>query len=89
MRISNRLLKCNSCVMEWDKLSNVIVNDKLTNLKSGVSKYYLEQKSEPEKILSAVKFNLLVEIIEFEPFKLHKSSKISELSLIVHDLKKE
>ncbi|OMJ72304.1 hypothetical protein SteCoe_29299 [Stentor coeruleus] len=89
MRISNRLLKCNTSVMEWDKLSNIIVQDKITNLKTGISKYYLEQNSGPEKILSTVRFNKLVEIIEYEPFKLCRSSKVSELSLIVYDLKKD
>ncbi|OMJ77634.1 hypothetical protein SteCoe_22761 [Stentor coeruleus] len=92
MKIRNRLLRLDFDILEsskWKRLSNIITEEKFTDFLKGVSKYYLEQKSESTSIFSSVKFSSLVEIIEYNPYRPNKSTKISELSLIVHSLKKD
>lgn len=92
MKIRNRLLRLDFDLLEnhkWKRLSNIRADEKFTDFLEGVSKYYLEQKSESTNIFSSVKFSRLVEIIEYNPYRPNKSTKISELSLIVHGLKKE
>lgn len=73
----------------WNKLSNIRPEEKAIDLIKGVAKYYLEQKPESGKIFKAIKFNSLVEIIEYPLYKPQKTTKISELNTIAHDLKKE
>ncbi|OMJ81663.1 hypothetical protein SteCoe_17822 [Stentor coeruleus] len=91
MKFRRRLLKFDTDLREsriWNKLSNINPEEKAIDLINGISKYYLEQKPEPAKIFKSIKFNNLVEIIEYPLYKPQKITKISELNTIAHDLKK-
>ena len=88
--MKRRAFRFETKISTWKSLRELKIEEKLHDPKSGTEKYFIEQRPEKLKFTSIVKFDNLVEVIEFFPLQfLKKSSQINELSMIAFNLQKE